>query len=98
MVSMRFVFHTKWNHAQPVIDAFMTTRAIIKRQMGADMRLLSDLTGPMHTIVEEIDIESIGQWESSRAELMGIPEFRQAVESVSQYIESGSLEFYTIEA
>jgi hypothetical protein len=98
MVRIRYVLRTKWNHAHEVIEAIKASRSLMKERTGTDLRVLSDLTGPMHTIVEEYDAESMGEWERQRAELFAMPEFAEAMNAIADYVEHGTLEIYTIEA
>ncbi len=98
MVRVRYVLRTKWNHAQEVIDALKASRSIMRQSIGVDLRVLSDLTGPMHTIVEEFDVESAGEWEHQRGQLFAMTEFAEAMNAIAAYIESGTLEIFTIEA
>lgn len=61
-------------------------------------RLMTDLSGPMDTVVLEIEAESLAEWEQSRERLFASPEFQEQVRSSGQLMESGRNEFYTIEA
>jgi len=98
MVRVRYALHTKWNHAQEVIDALKAGKVLMEQRMGIELRVLSDLTGPMHMVVEEFDVESAGEWERRRSELFAMTEFVDTMNAVAPYIENGTLEIYTIEA
>ncbi len=98
MVRIRYALHTKWNHAQEVIDAIKATKTILEQRMGIELHVLSDLTGPMHTIIEEFDLGSAAEWEQRRSEMFAMTEFVETMNAVAPYIEYGTLEIFTIEA
>jgi hypothetical protein len=62
------------------------------------VRILTDLSGPFNTVVEEIEVASLADWERQRAALFADPEFQQSQAVSDLPFESGRMEFYTIEA
>ncbi len=63
------------------------------------MRVLTDLSGPFDTVVQEFEVESLAEWERRRAQMFSSPEFEQAMDGVEENpFVSGRAEFYTIEA
>jgi hypothetical protein len=100
MILVRLVFQTKWGKAQQVVDGFKQTGEIARRVIGpkARSRILTDLSGPFHTVVQEIEVESLAEWERLRVAMFSNPEFQQAQAGVDPLIKSGYTEFYTIEA
>ncbi len=98
MILVRLVFRTKWGKASEVANAFKESERILGNRYGhARMRVLTDLSGPFHTVVQEIEVESLAQWERTRGEIFANPEFQKNQASIDGLIESGSAEFYTIE-
>ena len=100
MILVRFVFQTKWGKAQQVVDSFKQDAEMMRRIVGPNMRsrLLTDLSGPFHTVVQEIEVASLAEWERIRSAVFSNPEFKQSQASTEALIESGRTEFYTIEA
>jgi hypothetical protein len=99
MILVRLVFQTKWGKAQEVIDGFKQNAEMMRRIVGPNVRarILSDLSGPFHTVVQEMEVESLAEWERIRAATFANPEFQQAQASSEQPFVSGRTEFYTIE-
>ena len=101
MVVVRFVFQTKYGKAQEVVDQFKRDAAIMRRFLGKDRRarLYTDLSGPFHTVVQEIEFESLGEWEQIRAKMFASPELQESQSSMAEMpFEGGRAEYYTLEA
>lgn len=100
MILVRIVFQTKWGRAQEVVDGFGQDAEMMRRIAGPNVRgrILTDLSGPFHTVVQEIEVESLAEWERLRTAMFSDPEFQQTQANSDLPFESGSLEFYTIEA
>jgi hypothetical protein len=56
------------------------------------------LSGPFDTVVQEIEVESLAEWERVRAAMFSDPEFTERPSSGESPFEGGRTEFYTIEA
>ena len=99
MVLVRFVFQAKWRNAQIVVDEFKKNAEMMQSVLGPDVhgRILTDLSGPFDTVVQELEVESLAEWERIRAAMFNNPEFQQAQESGEIPYKSGRTEFYTIE-
>ncbi len=99
MVLVRFVIQAKWGKAQEVVDGFRQNAEMMRKIAGpnARARVLTDLSGPFHTVVQEIEVESLAEWERIREAMFSSPEFQQTQASMELPFESGSTEFYTIE-
>ncbi|MGH2588695.1 MAG: hypothetical protein ACRDJE_27535 [Dehalococcoidia bacterium] len=61
-------------------------------------RILTDLSGPFDTVIQELEVESLAAWERLRAVLFSNPQFQEAEAGMPDVIESGRTAFYTIEA
>jgi hypothetical protein len=65
-------------------------------------RVLTDLSGPFDTVVQEVGAESLAEWEKMRTrlfELAAIREsFRESMARMQELVESGRNELWTIEA
>ncbi len=100
MVLVRIAVQTKWGQAEPVVQGYKKFAAMIQKVTGkkVPVRILTDLSGQFFTVVEEIEVESLGAWESLRATVFASPEFQQSQMEIGDVFETGRLEFYTIEA
>ena len=97
MILVRHVFQTKWGKAHEVVEAFKKSEEIMGEKYGR-FRILTDLSGPFHTIIQEIEVESLAEWEQNRAEIFSNPEFQKVQAGMVDVFESGRAEFYTIES
>ena len=100
MVVVRFVFQTKWGKAEEAVDLFKRSAEMMRRTTGsnAHVRIYTDLSGPFHTVVQEIEVESLAKWEEYRAAMFSNSEFQESQLSSGNPFESGRTEFYTLEA
>ena len=81
-------------------ERFPDTDEMMQRIAGpnAKVRILTDLSGPFDTVVQEIELESLAEWEQLRAKTFSDPEFKQMQEVSESPFASGRTEFYTLEA
>jgi hypothetical protein len=100
MILVRFVCQAKIGKASEVVAGFNQTAEIMRTLVGPHVRarILTDLSGPFDTVVHEIELESLAEWERLRGIIFSNPEVQEAEASLSGVIESGRTEFYTIEA
>jgi hypothetical protein len=99
MIVVRFVFQTKWGKAQEAVDEFVRLADAMRRFTGTNqhVRILTDLSGPFHTVVQEIEVESLAKWEQIRAAMFASPEFQGSESDTGVLFEGGRTEFYTLE-
>jgi hypothetical protein len=100
MVLVRFVCQSKFGKANEVVEGFKQSGEVVRTFVGPNVRgrILTDLSGPFDTIVQEIEVESLAEWERLRAAVFSNPEIQEAEAGLPSIIESGRTEFYTIEA
>ena len=100
MIVVRFVFQAKWGKASEVVKNYEQSAEMMKRIVGpnAKMRLLTDLSGPFDTVVQELELENLAEWERVRAAIFSDPEFQEAQATSENPYLSGRTEFYTLEA
>ncbi len=76
MIRVRSVLQTKWGKADEVAAALKEGMNQLAKEMdGRNPHILTDLSGPFHRVVEEIDVESLAHWEQNRGKLFSHPEF-----------------------
>jgi hypothetical protein len=100
MILVRFVCQAKFSQASEVVAGFKQSGEIIRTMVGPNVRarILTDLSGPFDTVVQEIEVESLAEWERLRALIFSNPEVQEAETALPRVIESGRTEYYTIEA
>ena len=100
MILVRIVFQARWGQVREVVDGFRQSEEMMRRITGYNsrVRILTDLSGPFNRVVQEVEVESLAEWERQRAALFSDPEFQQSQAGSDPHFESGHIEFYTIEA
>ena len=100
MILVRFVCQAKFGKASEVVAGFKQSGAIVRTLVGPNVqaRILTDLSGPFDTVIQEIKVESLAEWERLRAVIFSNPEVQKAEAGLLHAIESGQTELYTIEA
>lgn len=96
MVLVRLVFQAKWGKAAELAETLVEAKDKFGEEFGRT-RILTDLSGPFHTVVQETEVESLGEWERNRGEIFSHPEFQKMATRAAELMESGRTEFYTIE-
>jgi hypothetical protein len=99
-VLVRFICQAKFGKASEVVAGFKQSAEIVRTMVGPNIRtrILTDLSGPFDTVVQEIEVESLAEWERLRAMIFSNPEVQEAEAAGPSLIESGRTEYYTIEA
>jgi hypothetical protein len=99
MIIVRMVCQAKFGKAGEVVAGFKQSVEIVRTLVGPKVRsrLLTDLSGSFDTVVQELELESLAEWERLRAVVFSNPEFQAAEAAMPDVIVSGQLEYYTIE-
>jgi hypothetical protein len=99
MILVRFVLQARFGKASEVVAGFKQTAEIARTLVGPNVRvrILTDLSGPFDTVVQEIEVESLAEWERLREFIFSNPQLQEAEAAIPDIIESGQAEFYTIE-
>ena len=100
MILVRFVCQAKFGKASEVVAGFKRSNEITRTVAGPNVRvrLLTDLSGAFDTVVQELEVESLAEWERLRAVIFSNPEIQEVESSLPNVIVSGQTEYYTIEA
>src|SRR5947207_6674887 len=99
MVIERLVWRSKFGQGDQVMAAFATWRTQFAQRDGLTARIMTDLTGPMFTVVVETEYRDLGHVAEHDAHLEAMyreAEFRQWFNSWQGAVESGSRELYTV--
>jgi hypothetical protein len=85
--------------ANTVVAGFRQTQEIMRPIAGQNVhgRILTDLSGPFDTVIQEIEVASLAEWERLRAAIFSNPQIQAAEAASPGSIQSGRAEFYTIE-
>ena len=98
MLVVRQVFQAKYGRGDELVALFKEFNANMQ-SAGGDMprlRILTDATGQFFTVVTEVEIESLAQWEGSFSDAMGQPWMQEWFGRMMPLVDSGSREFYNI--
>jgi hypothetical protein len=100
MILVRFVCQAKFGTASEVVAGFKRSNEIARTVVGPNVRvrLLTDLSGAFDTVVQELELESLAEWERLRVVIFSNREIQEAEASVPDLIVSGQTEYYTVEA
>jgi hypothetical protein len=100
MILVRLVCQATFGKSGDVVAGFRQSGETVRTIVGQNVRgrILSDLSGPFDTVVQELEVESLAEWERLRAAIFSNPQVQEVEASLPAIIESGATEFYTVEA
>ena len=100
MILVRIVCQAKFGKAGEVVAGLKQSAEIVSTLASSNVRsrLLTDLSGSFDTVVQELEVESLAEWERLRAVIFSNPEVQAAEATLPDVIVSGQTEYYTIEA
>jgi len=100
VILVRFVCQARFGKAGDLVAGFKQSGEIARTIAGENVRgrILTDLSGPFDTVVQELEVESLAEWERLRVVLFSNAQIQEAEAMMPDVIESGSTEYYTIEA
>lgn len=96
MILVRTVFQVKWGKMDEVLAGMAQMRAIGEAMGMGNVRVMTDLGGPMFTLVQEREVESIEQSQQQMQALFKNPEWQAMAARMPDLFESGRTEFYNI--
>ncbi len=96
LILVREVFQAKYGKGDELVAIFKEARQ--QWLQGLATRVLADLSGSFFTVVVEIEMESLADWERRIAELFAQPGSADWFSRMMPLVESGRREFYTIKA
>jgi hypothetical protein len=100
MIVVRTVFQAGFGKAGELAASLKDNADRIASEMGTERRwrLLTDLSGTFDTVVQEVEAESLAEWEQMRARLFQTAAFRESFSAMQALIVSGHNELWTLEA
>ncbi|MGH2521796.1 MAG: hypothetical protein ACRDH2_04750, partial [Anaerolineales bacterium] len=99
MIQVRAVYQIKFGKIDQAVALFSRLPSMVPIPTAVDVHyhLLSDISGPMYTLVEELMIPSLSDWEPAREALFNHPEFPDWYKEFQLLVEVGRNDFYTLE-
>ena len=100
MIVVRTVLKAKFGTGGQLAASFSKTSSAMMAEMGTKRRwrVLTDLSGPFDTVIQEVEAESLAEWETMRARLFGLKAFRDSMATMQEFVVSGHNELWTVEA
>ena len=100
MILVRIICQAKFGKSGYVVAGFKQSAEIVRTLTGPNVRsrLLTDLSGAFDTVVQELELESLAEWERLRMVIFSNSEIQEAETSMPDLVVSGRTEYYTIEA
>jgi hypothetical protein len=99
MIVIRNVFRLKYGKAKEAIAVMKEGLEIQKRVLaGVDFsaRVLTDLTGPMYTLVLEITVPNLTAFETHTPRVFADKDMQANMQKMAPLVESGAREIYSI--
>ena len=104
MIIVRTVFQGSYGKGGELAAAQTAAAKQFIAELGGDHRwkVMSDLSGPFDTVVMEVEVASLAEWESLRSRLFASAAFREAMAAslaaTHALTVSGRTEYWTVEA
>lgn len=99
MIQVRDVFQVKFGKIDQAVELFarLPQLSAAHRQAGVHYHVLSDISGPMFTLVTELMVPNLGEWETVRDRSFQEPAFADWFKEFQLYVDAGRREFFTVE-
>lgn len=104
MVIVRTVFQGSYGKGGELAALQAVTAKQLVAAMGGDHRwtVMTDLSGPFDTVVLEVEVASLAEWESIRSRMFASAAFGEAMATTlgaaRTMTVSGRTEYWTVEA
>jgi hypothetical protein len=95
MIVVRDVFQAKYGQGHELVRLFKEN--FPKLGQARTYRILTDASGPFFTVVTEVEVSSLTEWEQLTAQIFAMPEFGEWFNRMLPLVESGRREFYHLE-
>ncbi len=98
MILVRLVFQAKFGKGGELAAGFKASEQAFTSQMrGRNFRLMTDLSGPFDTVVQEMEYESVQAFLDDLERMFaGSGPGDESTRNIGELIRSGSKEYYTI--
>ena len=96
MILLRDIFHAKYGKGNELLALFKEAEERWPDSGFAEARTLTDLSGPFFTIVRESQRKSLADLESRMGKTFALPGFEAWFARMTELVDSGSREYFTI--
>jgi len=99
MIQVRDVFQVKFGKIDQAVELFARLPRFSEThaEAGVHYHVLTDISGPMFTLVTELMVPGLHGWETIRDQSFQQPEFAAWFREFQLYIDGGRREFFTVE-
>lgn len=99
MIEVREVFQIKFGKIDQAVALFARLPEVSGVEIGSALQyhVLTDISGPMYTLVTELMLPTLGEWETAREQQFGRPEFADWFKGFQALVVEGRQEYYTVE-
>ena len=99
MIEVRDVFQVKFGKIDQAVDLFKRLHKISPphAESSVHYHVLTDVSGPMYTLVTEFVVQTLGEWETTSQKILNATGFTDWFKEFQLLIDGGRREFYTIE-
>ena len=97
MYVVRDVFRCKPGHSKSVADRFKKSFPLMQKMKGfVSARVLVDSVASYWTVVLEMEVESLGDFERQMTEYSASQEFREAMKGYMEEVDGGHREIFKV--
>lgn len=99
MIQVRDVFQVKFGSIDQAVALFAQLPKVSPGHASADVHyhVLTDISGPMYTLVAELMVDNLSAWEKIRDESFAAPNYAAWYKQFQLFVEDGRREYYTLE-
>jgi hypothetical protein len=94
MIIVRDVFQAKYGRGDELVGLFREMQTMMPQDQR--LRILTDASGQFFTVVTEMEVASLSDWEKSFTAEMAGKDFAAWFERMVPLVDSGHREFYNV--
>ena len=94
MIIVRDVFHAKYGKGGELVALLKEANQELPHGYRS---ILTDASGPFFTVVAEMQVANLAEWEKLIGEIFSNPEFGKWFARMEPLVRSGQREFYNVE-
>ncbi len=99
MIQIRDTLQVKFGKIDQAVELFTRPATPAPAQIvpGGRLEVLTDISGPMYTLVNEFAVENLAEYEAKRQEQFRQPQFEEWFRQFQLFVEGGRREYYNAE-
>jgi hypothetical protein len=100
MIQVRDVYQVKFGSIDQAVALFNRLPKVSASNAYDDVHyhVLTDISGPMYTLVTELMVDNLSAWEKIRNESFAAPDYAEWFKQFQLFVEDGRREYYTLES